>query len=111
MIRLKGKMDLGSIAAFLQYTRSFSRPVSMMSQQFNSILNALAGAERIFKVIDEPAETDDGNVTLVNAVETSPAADAAYALTSTLSGLAISGDITAGYIDSGRIESDDISSI
>ncbi|MBB5219455.1 ATP-binding cassette subfamily B protein [Treponema rectale] len=73
---IKGKMDLGSIAAFLQYTRSFSRPVSMMSQQFNSILNALAGAERIFKVIDEPGERDDGTVTLVNAVETSPAADA-----------------------------------
>ncbi|MCR5217108.1 ABC transporter ATP-binding protein [Treponema sp.] len=72
---IQGAMDLGSIAAFLQYTRSFSRPVSMMSQQFNSVLNALAGAERIFSVIDEESEADDGKVHLVNAVETSPAAD------------------------------------
>lgn len=65
-----GGMDLGSIAAFLQYTRSFSRPITMMSQQFNGILNALAGAERIFAVIDEVPEVDDGSVTLVNATET-----------------------------------------
>ncbi len=71
-----GHMDLGSIAAFLQYTRSFSRPLTMMSQQFNSILNALAGAERIFAAIDEEPELDDGTVTLVNASETSPSATA-----------------------------------
>jgi len=69
-----GTMDLGSIAAFLQYTRSFSRPITMMSQQFNGILNALAGAERIFAVIDESPEVDDGIVTLVNATETTPSA-------------------------------------
>lgn len=73
---ISGHMDLGSIAAFLQYTRSFSRPITMMSQQFNSILNALAGAERIFAVIDEEPESDEGTVTLVNASETSPAATA-----------------------------------
>ena len=67
---ISGHMDLGSIAAFLQYTRSFSRPITMMSQQVNSVLNALAGAERIFAAIDEKPETDDGKVTLVNAVET-----------------------------------------
>ncbi len=67
---ISGHMDLGSIAAFLQYTRSFSRPITMMSQQVNSVLNALAGAERIFSVIDEKAEDDDGKVTLVNASET-----------------------------------------
>ena len=67
---IRGKMDIGSIAAFLQYTRSFSRPITMMSQQFNSVLNALAGAERIFNAIDEQSETDDGKITLVNAVET-----------------------------------------
>ena len=65
-----GHLDLGSIASFLQYTRSFSRPITMMSQQINGVLNALAGAERIFGVIDEESEIDEGNVTLVNASET-----------------------------------------
>ncbi len=57
--------DLGSLAAFLQYTRSFSQPITQMSQQFNSILNALAGAERIFEIMDETPEEDNGKVTLV----------------------------------------------
>ena len=60
---IHSSMDIGSIAAFLQYTRSFSRPISMMSQQLNSVLNALAGAERIFAVIDENAEIDEGKIT------------------------------------------------
>lgn len=64
-----GKLDLGSIAAFLQYTRNFSRPITMMSQQFNGILNALAGAERVFAVIDEEGERDEGTLCLVNAFE------------------------------------------
>lgn len=58
--------DLGFVASYLQYTRSFSQPIAQISQQFNSILAALAGAERIFEVIDEIPEVDDGNVTLVN---------------------------------------------
>ncbi len=58
-------MDIGTIGAFLQYTRSFSRPITQISQQFNSILSALAGAERIFALIDEEPEQDDGTVTLV----------------------------------------------
>ncbi len=74
LLVMAGSIDLGSIAVFLQYTRSFSRPISMMSQQFNSILNALAGAERIFAVIDASSEADEGNSTLVNAVETVPSA-------------------------------------
>ena len=64
-----GVMNLGTIAAFLQYTRSFSQPISMMSMQANSVLNALAGAERIFAVIDEEEEVDEGKFTLVNAYE------------------------------------------
>lgn len=64
-----GIMNLGTIAAFLQYTRSFSQPISMMSMQANSVLNALAGAERIFAVIDEEEEIDEGGFTLVNAYE------------------------------------------
>ncbi|MBQ5472376.1 MAG: ABC transporter ATP-binding protein [Treponema sp.] len=71
-----GHMGLGSIAAFLQYTRNFSRPITMMSQQINGILNALAGAERIFAAIDEPNEIDEGTVQLVNANETLPSASA-----------------------------------
>ncbi len=63
---INGIMDVGSIASFLQYTRSFSQPITQISQQFNSILAALAGAERIFALIDESAETDEGYVKLVN---------------------------------------------
>ncbi len=59
-IVIAGKMDVGSIAVFLQYTRNFSQPIGMLSQQFNSILNALAGAERIFAMLDEKAEIDSG---------------------------------------------------
>lgn len=62
-----GRMDLGSIAAFLQYTRSFSQPITQVSQQFNAILTALAGAERIFAAIDQEPEVDTGHITLVNA--------------------------------------------
>lgn len=74
LLVISGYMDIGTIASFLQYTRSFSQPITQMSQQFNGILNALAGAERIFAVIDENAETDDGSVVLVNATETIPSA-------------------------------------
>ena len=69
LLIITGHMDVGTIASFLQYTRSFSRPITMMSQQFNGILNALAGAERIFAVIDEESEVDEGTVTLVNVME------------------------------------------
>lgn len=62
-----GSFTLGSLASFLQLTRSFNQPVSQMSQQFNSIIMALAGAERIFDMMDEQPETDQGYVTLVNA--------------------------------------------
>jgi ATP-binding cassette subfamily B multidrug efflux pump len=60
---------IGTLASFLQYTRSFSQPITQISQQFNSILTALAGAERIFEVLDTAPETDDGFVTLVYAAE------------------------------------------
>lgn len=68
---IAGRMDVGTIASFLLYTRSFSQPIAQLSQQFNAILMALAGAERIFNLIDTPAETDDGYVTLVNVEKTS----------------------------------------
>ena len=64
-----GALNLGTIAAFLQYTRSFSQPISQISQQANSVLNALAGAERIFAIIDEEPEVDQGEFSLVNAFD------------------------------------------
>ncbi|MBQ3888170.1 MAG: ABC transporter ATP-binding protein [Clostridia bacterium] len=66
---LAGALTIGSLASFLQYTRQFSNPITQVSQQFNSLLAALAGAERIFAVIDAEPETDDGYVTLVNVIE------------------------------------------
>ena len=60
-------ITIGVIASFLQLTKSFTQPVTQISQQFNSIVMALAGAERIFELMDEAPETDDGYVTLVNA--------------------------------------------
>ena len=60
-------LTLGAIASFLQLSRSFSMPVNQVSQQFNSVIQALAGAERIFQLMDEPPERDEGYVTLVNA--------------------------------------------
>ena len=60
-------LSVGTVLSFLQYTRSFTQPLINLSQQFNNILSALAGAERIFDVIDQKPETDDGYVTLVNA--------------------------------------------
>ncbi len=66
---ISGRMDIGSIASFLQYSRQFSQPIVQLSQQFNSILMAMAGAERIFEIIDQTPEPDDGYVTLVNCTE------------------------------------------
>ncbi len=60
---------IGGLAAFLQLTRMFNQPVSQISQQFNSIVMALAGAERVFKLLDATPEYDEGYVTLVNAKE------------------------------------------
>ncbi|WP_185259878.1 ABC transporter ATP-binding protein [Anaerocolumna chitinilytica] len=69
ILSISGHLTIGAVVAFLQYTRNFSMPITQMSQQFNSILAALAGAERIFNMIDETPEIDDGYVTLVNARE------------------------------------------
>ena len=62
-----GGLTLGGLASFLQLTRSFNQPITQIAQQFNSIIMALAGAERIFNLMDEPSEQDGGYVTLVNA--------------------------------------------
>lgn len=62
-----GVITIGTVVAFLQFSRNFSMPISQVAQQFNAVLSALAGAERIFSLIDEKSEVDDGYVTLVNA--------------------------------------------
>ena len=67
MLSVNNILSIGSIAAFLQYIKSFTNPVSQVSQQMNSVIMALAGAERIFALIDEEKEVDEGYVTLVNA--------------------------------------------
>ena len=61
-----GVLTLGTIASFLQLSRSFFRPIGNVSQQVNSVIMAIAGAKRIFELIDEEPEEDNGTVTLVN---------------------------------------------
>lgn len=60
--------NVGVIASFLQYTRQFAQPLTQISQLFNSVIVALAGAERIFEMLDEDVEQDLGNITLVNII-------------------------------------------
>ena len=62
-----GGLTLGAIVSFLQLSKSFSMPISQVSQQMNAVVMALAGAKRVFALLDEEVETDDGYVTLVNA--------------------------------------------
>lgn len=64
-----GNLTLGTLVSYLNLNRNFTQPVTQVSQQLNSVIMALAGAERIFKLLDEPSETDDGYVELVNAEE------------------------------------------
>ena len=67
LLGVAGIIDIGTLGAFLQYTRSFSMPVAEISQQANNVLSALAGAERIFALLDEKAEEDEGDIVMVNA--------------------------------------------
>lgn len=60
-------LTLGKLVSFLTFNKNFSQPINQVSQQFNSIIMALAGAERIFNMLDEKSEEDNGYVTLVNA--------------------------------------------
>ena len=64
-----GSFTLGGLASFLQLNKSFTQPISQVSQQLNAVVMALAGAERVFNLMDEKSEVDDGCVTLVNAKE------------------------------------------
>ena len=69
VLAVNGLLTIGSIAAFLQFIKAFTNPLAQVSQQLNFVAMALAGAERIFKLMDEPVEVDYGYVTLVNAKE------------------------------------------
>ncbi len=62
-----GGLNLGAVASFMQLSRSFVMPINQFSQQLNAVVMAMAGAERIFDLMDEQPEQDDGYVTLVNA--------------------------------------------
>ena len=64
---IAGTITVADLIEFLQHTKNFANPLSRIMQQFNSITSAIAGAERIFSILDQPEETDEGNVTLVYA--------------------------------------------
>ncbi len=69
MLTVAGRFDVGSLAAFLQYSRQVGMPIQMMTNQLNTILSGLAGAERVFDVMDQQPEVDDGHITLVGMVK------------------------------------------
>ena len=64
-----GRFTLGGLASFLAFNRSFAMPINQISMQLNAVVMAMAGAERIFRLMDETEETDEGYVTLVNVTE------------------------------------------
>ena len=71
LLAIRGLIDLGSLSAYLVYVRQSAMPLNQFTQQVNFLLSALSGAERIFDMMDEPAEIDEGNVTLCNVVKNS----------------------------------------
>ena len=70
LMAIKGLLDLGTLSAYLVYVRQSAMPLNQFTQQVNFLLSALSGAERIFEMMDEEPELDEGNVTLCNAVRT-----------------------------------------
>ncbi len=68
LLSVWGRFDIGSLAAFLQYSRQVGQPVQQIANQFNTVLAAMAGAERVFEVMDQEPEVDEGRVELVGAV-------------------------------------------
>lgn len=109
-----GGFTLGKLASFLTFNKNFNQPINQITQQMNSIIMALAGCERIFALLDEVPETDEGNVTLVNVKEVEgrlieteehtekwawkkPEADGTYAYVPVL------GDVTFDDVDFGYV--------
>ena len=66
LLAISGAFRLDTLVAFLNYTRQVSQPIAQISQQVNTVLAAIAGAERVFEVMEEPSEVNEGKVTLVN---------------------------------------------
>ena len=69
ILTVYGRFDIGSLAAFLQYSRQISQPINQITMQLNNLLAALAGAERVFDVMDQDPEVDDGVVSLVGVIK------------------------------------------
>ncbi|MDO4378569.1 MAG: ABC transporter ATP-binding protein [Erysipelotrichia bacterium] len=70
-LAIDGNITIGTLASFLLYTRQIAGPISNLSQQFNGMMMAISGAERVFNLIDSPNEVDDGKIVLVNVVKNS----------------------------------------
>lgn len=87
ILTINGFMDVGTVASFLQYSREFSRPITMISNQINVLIAALAGAERVFKIMDAEPELDDGDVTLLHKDEILPAEAAGQTIEASERGL------------------------
>ncbi|NLP33785.1 MAG: ABC transporter ATP-binding protein [Clostridiales bacterium] len=98
---LRNRLSVGNIAAFLQYTRTISRPITTVSNQLNTLFAALAGAERIFNILDEQVEVDGGDVSLVKEEEELywkvPEKNGAFNL------VPLKGDITFENVDFGYL--------
>jgi ATP-binding cassette subfamily B multidrug efflux pump len=69
LLSVWGRFDIGSLAAYLQYSRQVGMPVQQITNQFNTVLAALAGAERVFEVMDQAPEVDDGQIVLVGVTK------------------------------------------
>jgi ATP-binding cassette, subfamily B, multidrug efflux pump len=69
LLSVYGRFDIGSLAAFLQYSRQVGFPIQQVASQFNAVMSALAGAERVFEVMDEQPEVDEGNVVIVGTTK------------------------------------------
>ncbi len=100
---MANRMTVGNIAAFLQYTRSISRPITQVSNQLNTLFAALAGAERIFNILDEKVEVDKGDVRLVKGEDGKqywkvPKADGSYEMVP-LRGHITFNNVTFGYTE------------
>lgn len=113
VLAVGGSLSLGTVVTFLQYTRSFSHPITHISQQMNGVLSALAGAERIFKLMDEPLEEDEGYVTLAKdeagrLLWRHPHKEEGSVTFAPVQGNVVFDDVTFGY-DPGKVVLDGIS--
>ena len=111
ILTINGVLSLGTVLAFMQFARSFGQPISQISQQLNSLLSALAGADRIFQVIDLPSEPDGGVVTIQPSSEgpqwVCPQPDGSVELKPVRGGVVFD-HVTFGYVPN-KIVLDDIS--